>query len=1154
MINDNKQAQRGSPLQGGPLLDPVQANPNQPYTPVPGAGQGTVYQPGRTILGKNYATPEDSPLTTLLSELPQTVTAVARTAQSFREYKKEKEVGFLTELENQYNRHMQTLLEEYPDGNIPQDRLREVQKQRIKDLDVTGGKITVPAVRNVYLNQLIKARVEFGNSLNEQENVALEVLRADATEYGQKASLGNPDAFSTFVAKSTAYENRLEKDRNELLQSGSNPERLREVNTRLSEARQQRIGIAVSFAKAELDKNNLEHPQNAEERTSKALDYLEGYGNTLQEAGYNEEEVDGIKGLLSNLYLNVASRHIEEQQQNLLDQINLQTQELNQPVNPEGDTPIRRIINDALTVYDLDVENALSIALDSTQFPELVESFTDLVLQAHFPQEAGLDLSPETFVAVGFSNAQARTRSNAIVGKIRESVSNELTKIWNQRQETEIFELEQRSNQQQLFLATVDYRDLQTAGVSGTRIFSILELQNDRLPISQRKTQAELVTAAEGIYKKSMLANPSVIQAITSGQLGAENFKEIFLDLWGIEESDDGSVEVVPLSVADAWLSALTMENTDSDVSSEDLFKRLIQAKLAQFTDDVFREVTTLSDESLGYAQMYAEDPQAFAKLPVDKAIEGLIQLHFAGKDSNWNTIPFFNLPSHLRDAKTAEEAIVMQRNWARENNVPIDFTDSQSMELINMMAGVKAAGIAQRTDAATAEQNVRNELNSFVPLPRLISLYKDYGLGDPGFLSPETLQNRLKDRLDSITRTEAERNPPTRTIVIGTEATFGFPPEVFSLITANYTQMLDEFVSSDNPEDSQTAFKGLAQIFRMVASSLGTANSATLARVVKAVEGATGANAYTRDLLDMAYPLITENSNILSAVLDDPRAFQTYLKTRKAGSGFLDSELNGYIQTGLHALVDRTRMSTRSAPVEGELYATLATKKEEGGLGVTNPNPLITAAAISFLVQSPFADKLNKENFTRSFITLYEMLDDRRINALDYAAEYSLGRMTPAGILAAIGEDFAFSFDIALHPDQGVIVVPATKVWQDGQLKRSVELRETPISRAQGEYGVIRRRQGLSGASTDYQVATNALWVSSIRDTDDPETTIRALHAWKDMWINDIMKGLSENSENAPLKEIRNLLAQHVDTVFSRDDFKNMTFAEITEDILKRW
>lgn len=1162
MINDNKQSQRGSPLQRGPLLEPVPQTPNQPYNPLPPAGGGTVFTPGRTVFGRDYATPQESPLATLLGELPKVVDAIGSTVEQRKKWEEEDQTKLFNQTKEKSAAEYNLLLEKYPDG-IPKEEALAFQRKDIERLASLDSQITNPKVRASYLSAKIQARQAHKNTTEVHKAMDTETAIGESTRLGQSASNGNDDSLSSFVPTSADVIRRLEEERSQLQRTGNNPERLRAVNNLLFTEREKQIAVASSYVKHNIDRLNFANPKNSEERADTVFQFIEEISPTLAEYGYTEDQISAIENRVVSIYLREAEVSQNSKQQRYLLEVGNGIARASDK-DEDGSSVITRATDVVLGSISDVVTDGRILSPEGAQQLTMNRDALAQTIANTVMTEMGIDLSPDPLIKVGFSKEVAERTSRTFEQDLFKSIDEELKARHQDYAIQQVIEIQDQLDQVETYLSEGNYGDFTNLEVGGDSVYSLLERRNNLLPPEKRRGRQALLNETKEIIIRSMTRNPTVVAAITSGSLDSQEFRKEFGKLLGFEEDPEtGTASIVRGSWADGMREQLTISNTNADVTPDNMLERMIVPQINAITQAIFKEVVTVSTEAIELGQLFAQDPVEFGKKPLPEIVRGLIALRFSNPDA----IPMDSFPAHLRGAKTLEEALALQEQFLRKNNAPLDMSDSASMRFLALTSGVNAVNLIQQSNISATFQERIDSLQLLTPLElenRYIDVFGEelsvkY---DPAAAfsnrRPAIIRKRLTEEYKKEAKREMRSFAPSRTIPVGTEETFGWPRSVFTYFINNGTIHMERFLSAENPEEAAQSYRIVKTVLEALRSSLGTANEETLSRISRAIDfvDADSNLAPAKELFSLVYPMLSGTDTVLTGVMASPETFQRYLQLRKETDGELGASLEAHLSVMLDNLDGPTKI--KKVPTKEDLFALLKTPVKEGGLGVEKPNMLSLTTAVSMLIHSPFADKINREGFERSVLTVYELLERKNINPLSYAAERAVGTMTTQGFLTAVAEDISKDVDMAYHPEQGVIFAPVHMVWSKGRLMRSNEAAQSPLMSAQGNYDLFRLRYGLSQNASDFNVATAALWVSRLNDTSDPETTRIAMDAWASNWINDIMSGVAQTTEvrNNPnlALEIRQRLQGEMDAVFSRTDFMDLTFADITSEVLGRW
>lgn len=1175
MINDNKQSQRGSPLQRGPLLEPVPQTPNQPYNPLPPAGGGTVFTPGRTVFGRDYATPQESPLATLLGELPTVVKAVGATVEQVKKWKQEDQENLVNQTQEEILNKYKDLSAKYPDGKIPREVLQNFHKEVVNSWASLDSSITNSKVRSKYLGSYLEARNAYSNTTQAIESMSTEELLSESVLNSQRAASGDINALAQAANVSKTAIAHLEAEREELIKNGTNSSRLREVTNLIATEQNRRVQTAVDYAEKDLGRIAMKNPTDAEERTNDTLEYIDGLKTELMEkAGYTETEANAVGDRLVSTYLQQANSRVELRKQRAFTSFKNSIESIASDKDEDGSTLLTSTVD---TIFTQAFGNDPSTIIDALTngYDQLTNDVKLAVLES-----AGISLDSQSLIEVNYSKDEAEILMRGLETSLHTSIEKELD---NRRLEYQSKELQRVESEYQTTLSNLsqlNYEDFLNQGVNAQSLVAQRMELNNLLPPDRQMSHRQVLDSVKEDIIRSLTSNPAVVQAISGNQLDSQKFRRVFAEMLGFTEevldSGDPSVTgVIPGSWAAGMLKDLRKSNTDSSINEENILERLLVPQISAITQQMFKEVARETDAAVESARLMATDPQKFGQQDLDSIVNGLIAFAF----KNPGAVPNERLPLHLRGAKTLEEALTRQRQFAQSNNFPIDMSDPTAVDFLMLTSGIPSANLIQRAGVQSVAQSQIESLNQIeqdsyrglgyeatpVVFNQLQQMHIDlYGEPfDEGYMRQRDaipfLTRKLKREIQKRADEEAGLLAPQRTISLGTEATAGLPKAVFDPLFGNYVPHLERFLAAEDPETERQSFRIIRSMFRLLQGSLGSANPETLDRVYEAM----GEDPEKRKLINTVLPMISGTDTVLSAVISDPTTLRNYLELRRESSGRLDADLEAVTSMTLNNLPGPTEIWARNVPTLEDIKALLTLSRENGGLGikVEDVNMLNIAVAVNLLASSPFADRIKREGFDKSIVTLYELLENRNINVLDYAARRAAGSLTTSGLLYAIGADISKDFDLAYNEDLGVVAMPASTMWVDNKRVQSNTQSQTPLSMAQGRYNDFRNRYGLGRNVTDSQVATSALWVSKLSDTKDPETTRTAMVAWATHWIDDIMAGVVTLPSAMDMKNgtslaerIRAELQGHVDAVFSREDFMDLTFAEITEDILKRW
>ena len=694
MINDNKQAQRGSPLQRGPLLDPVQANPNQPYTPVPGAGQGTVYQPGRTIFGRDYATPEENPLATLLGEIPQTVRAISATVETVKEMEKRRDSEALLEALGAAKASESEAQSRFPNQEIPLDERRNLNNQAIlrlkKILDTTEN----TEVRLQVLSQLqeFETRRNVFNEADRRLSLADEEKNLEETA---RTTAVDRAALPSYVVQSGNFIRSLEEERNRQATAGGD---VATIDQRILSQKNRDIQVFTGVAVAEISRIDRRYGIATPEGKEEVDKYLDSFDEYLESSGVGPEEIQLTMISLTDEITRRALVNQQSKREQYISNLERSVSSLFEP-DADGSSLMSRAVNGLSSNQLQDLNNVQG------------RTATVLFLVDQALQTQNIAISEDVFLEQGFSQVEARRANDSIMLSLRDRAG----QILNTRSE------EIRQERVTSITGTLEesYLGLQTFPQIRNldRIVS-LELERNRLyeGTNQHKPDAEVIQNIRQRLVNSLTLNPTFMLDVQRGGIRGQEISARLLQVLGIEPRGPGDPAPPSLSINSTAATKLSRsENAyirpgsiafhiyelskrnnlvgDSTEAADQSITSFVQLVSQQVLIAAAQQQATLDRNSAtilgGRGGVTIGNIEKVSDMSVEDLISGVITAsHRIGNTEA--------IPSEFRRS-TTEESIAAYREHARTNQalIPVDGTFGPMLALFHgaMSSGTYSGG-----------------------------------------------------------------------------------------------------------------------------------------------------------------------------------------------------------------------------------------------------------------------------------------------------------------------------------------------------------------------------------------------------------------------------------------------------------------------------
>lgn len=820
MINDNKQSQRGSPLQRGPLLEPVPQTPNQPYNPLPPAGGGTVFTPGRTVFGRDYATPQESPLATLLGELPKVVDAVGATVEQVKKWEKEDQEKSYVELEETLVQMQADFELEFPKGNAPLERTQQYLRDRLRIITEADSRFTLPEVRTRYLGLVIEARASKRGATLLDERLTLDQSREEFNNLLEKSGR-DITVFGTLLETQKSLLQKLEDERKRAQTSG-NPESYKILSEEIRNVRNASIQAAVTYAQFDISRTEAQLADNSTNRINQIDTFLDGYGAVLEAYGYTPEELDAVSVGLSREIVSSAANKLESDRAIFATNMRNQVDRLF-TVGEDGTSTAAAVINaipkdELIAVMGIEDRNRLEL------------STLNSILGV-----GNVQLNRELFTAAGYSEAEAESVHRAELTRLLELVRNEINVRAGEYKTKRILTL--TDNIDQAYMTIRQFGP--TTGRSYDDIIA-MELERNRLAQGTQleKSPAEVLETVQGNILKSVTENFTIMA--TAGLPVS---------------SDRARSEVRALDVA--LLRAIGIEQRGPGEAPSSMERILENIGFRENKSGYIRQ-GSVADHIFRNAKLYTDMGN-----PLEAGNRAVIAFVNAMKTEIQTAVARQDVKA-TRDAETTVNSVVSG-----------NFSEVQNMSIPDLMiGGFKAAFEAGRSESIpeifrrSTFEETRAAYLEYVEKNQSPLSYEDIA-PSLGFLSSMAINGRVA------------RGSMTRTIAAGMEGTFGYPKAVFEWLSQNFTSNYEAFVQftsleNPTPEDESNARTALSRL-RMLTDAMRTSFTGMTPEAIQRV-GSSLKTEEAKRMWNFLEPLITSENISSVNILEDPGSTQRFI------------------------------------------------------------------------------------------------------------------------------------------------------------------------------------------------------------------------------------------------------------------------------------